>query len=69
MPRQGTIGELDMNAGAQFAIIVDGKIVSHRDLQKTALDAAHFAKEQQPNSEVAVQDLRKGTVIPVIARG
>ena len=44
--------------GANFQIIVDSKTRSYRDMQETALEAGIFLMERQPQSEVAVRDMR-----------
>jgi hypothetical protein len=54
------------NGGAQFAISVDGKPRSLRDLRDTAFEAAQYLKSLNPHSEVTVLDLQTNISTPVI---
>jgi hypothetical protein len=51
---------------AQFEITVDGKTRSFRDTKIAAIAGAEFLKTRNPNSEVAVKDLRTGETTPVL---
>jgi hypothetical protein len=53
-----------MNEGAQYAIIMDGKTKSHRDLRETAIEAAKYLKELYPHSQVEVRDLLDNSIVP-----
>jgi hypothetical protein len=53
-----------MNAGAQYAIVLDGKTKSHRDVRETAIEAAKYLKELYPQSQVEVRDLRDSSIVP-----
>jgi hypothetical protein len=55
------------DTGAQFEISVDGKR-SYRDIKAVAIASAEFLKSRNPNSNVAVKDLRTGEVTPVAFR-
>ena len=46
--------------GAQFEISVDGKPRSYRDIKAVAIASAEFLKSRNPNSNIAVKDLRTG---------
>jgi hypothetical protein len=48
------------NPGANFQIVVDGNVRSHRDAAETALEAGIFLKERQPQSEIVVRDMTNG---------
>jgi hypothetical protein len=48
------------DTAAQFQIVVDGNIRSHRDAMDTALEAGVFLKERHPQSEIVVRDLKSG---------
>ena len=54
--------------GAQFEILVDGKPRSYRDIKAVAIASAEFLKSRNPNSNIAVKDLRTGEVTPVAFR-
>jgi hypothetical protein len=54
--------------GAQFEISVDGKPRSYRDIKVVAIVSAEFLKSRNPNSNIAVKDLRTGEVTPVAFR-
>jgi electron transfer flavoprotein alpha/beta subunit len=54
-----------LNPGANFEIVVDGKPRSYRDDQKIAVEAALYLKSKNPNVEVTVRDIRTGEVTPV----
>ena len=56
-----------MNDGAQYAIMLDGKTKSHRDLRETAIEAAKYLKELFPHSQVEVRDLRDNSCVPTNA--
>jgi hypothetical protein len=51
--------------GAQFEILVDGKTRSFRNTKIAAIAGAEFLKSRNPNSEVAVKDLKTGEITPV----
>ena len=55
----------DMNDGAHYAIIIDGKTKSHRDLRETAIEAAKYLKGLYPHSQVEVRDLRDNSAVPL----
>ena len=38
---------------------------THRDVRKTAFEAALYHKERLPTEEVAVRDVRDGTVVTI----
>src|SRR5262245_38695306 len=48
---------LQMNKGARWEIIVDGKPRSYRDCKETALEGARFLKGRNPTQQVLVRDL------------
>jgi hypothetical protein len=48
--------------GAQFEILVDGKPRTYRDVKRVAIESAEYLKSRNPNSEVAVKDLKSGEV-------
>jgi hypothetical protein len=54
--------------GTQFAILVDGKPRSYRDIKAVAIASAEFLKSRNPHSEVAVKDLQSGEVT-LVTRG
>ena len=54
--------------GAQFEITIDGKPRSYRDIKAVAIASAEFLKSRNPNSNIAVKDLRTGEVTPVAFR-
>ena len=54
--------------GAQFEISVDGKPRSYHDIKDIAIEPAEFLKAKNPNSNIAVKDLRSGEVTPVAFR-
>jgi hypothetical protein len=47
---------------------VDGKPRSYREIKAVAFESAEFLKAKNPNSNVAVKDLRTGEVTPVAFR-
>jgi hypothetical protein len=47
---------------------VDGKPRSCRDIKAVAIASAEFLKSRNPNSNIAVKDLRTGEVTPVAFR-
>jgi hypothetical protein len=47
---------------------VDGKPRSSRDIKAVAIASAEFLKSRNPNSNIAVKDLRTGEVTPVAFR-
>jgi hypothetical protein len=53
-------------SGAQFEILVDGKPRSYRDIKTVAIASAEFLKSKNPNSEVAVKNLKTGEIAPVL---
>jgi hypothetical protein len=53
---------VQIDIGACFEIIVDGKPRSMRDLKETAIDAGKYLKHMQPHSEVSVRDMRDNSV-------
>jgi hypothetical protein len=55
-------------SGAQFEISVDGNPRSYRDIKTVAIASAEFLKSRNPNSNIAVKDLRTGEVTPVAFR-
>jgi hypothetical protein len=48
--------------GAIFEILVDGKPRTYRDIKHIAIESAEYLKSRNPNSEVAVKDLKSGEV-------
>ena len=54
--------------GAPFEISVDGKPRSYRDIKAVAIASAEFLKSRNPNSNIAVKDLRTGEGTPVAFR-
>jgi hypothetical protein len=46
--------------------LVDGKPRSYRDIKAVAIASAEFLKAKNPNSNVAVKDLRTGEVTSVV---
>ena len=55
-------------SGAQFEILVDGKPRSYHDIKDVAIESSEFLKAKNPNSNIAVKDLRSGEVTPVAFR-
>jgi hypothetical protein len=53
------------DTGANFQIIVDGRTRSSRDTRDSALEAALFLKERQPQSEVLVRDVQNDIQIMI----
>jgi hypothetical protein len=53
---------------APLEILVDGKPRSYRDIKAVAIASAEFLKSRNPNSNIAVKDLRTGEVTPVAFR-
>jgi hypothetical protein len=51
--------------GAHFEISIDGKPRSYRDRKSVAIEAAEHLKRKNPNSEIAVRDLRTGAATEV----
>ncbi len=49
--------------GTQFEIKVDGIVRSHRDVRDTAIEAARFLQQRNPNAKIVITDLRDGSVI------
>jgi len=47
--------------GAQFEIKVDGVVRSHRDFRETAIEAARFLQQRNPNAKIVITDLRDGS--------
>jgi hypothetical protein len=54
-----------VNPGANFEIVVNGKPRTNRDDQNIAVEAAQYLKSKNPNVEVAVRDIRTGEVTPI----
>jgi hypothetical protein len=54
-----------VNPGANFEIIVDGKPRSYRDDLDIAVEAAKYLKSKNPTVQVAVRDIRNNVVTPV----
>jgi hypothetical protein len=54
--------------GAQFEISVDGKPRSYHDIKDIAIEFAEFLKAKNPNSNIAVKDLRSGEVMLISRR-
>ena len=49
---------MEKDTGAQFETLVDGKPRSYRDIKAVAIASAEFLKSRNPNSNIAVKDLR-----------
>ena len=59
------IGFLTREAsGTDFEIKVDGVPRSYRDVRETAIEAARFLQQRNPNARIAVADLRDGSTVP-----
>ena len=54
--------------GAQFEISVDGKPRSYHDIKDVAIESSEFLKAKNPNSNIAVKDLRSGEVMLISRR-
>ena len=52
--------------GAQFEITIDGKTRSFRDTKVAVIAGAEFLKSRNPNSDVAVKNLKTGEITPVL---
>jgi len=48
---------------AQFKIKVDGVVRSHRDVRDTAIEAARFLQQRNPNAKVTITDVRDGSSV------
>jgi hypothetical protein len=55
--------------GAQFEIRVDGLVRTHRDVRDSAIEAARFLKQRNPNAKVTITDLRDGSAVARIGWG
>jgi hypothetical protein len=57
----------ESSEGAKFEVLLDGKPQIYRITMLTAMGAAHFLRNQNPYSKIAVRDLQTGelTVVPV----
>ncbi len=49
--------------GAMFEIKVDGVVRSYRDVRDTAIEAARFLQQRNPNAKITVTDLRDGASV------
>jgi hypothetical protein len=49
--------------GAHFEIAVDGIVRTHRDLRDTAIEAARFLQQRNPNARIVITDLRDGSPV------
>ncbi len=49
--------------GAHFEIKVDGIVRTHRDVRDTAIEAARFLQQRNPNAKIVITDLRDGSTI------
>ncbi len=52
------------NPGAPFEIKVDGATRSYRDVRETAIEAARFLQQRNPNAKISITDLRNGSAVP-----
>ena len=50
--------------GVHYEIKVDGVVRSHRDVRDTAIEAARFLKQRNPNAKITITDVRDGSVVP-----
>ncbi len=50
--------------GAHYEIKVDGVVRTHRDGRETAIEAARFLQQRNPNAKITVTDLRDGSAVP-----
>jgi hypothetical protein len=63
--RSHTQRRINRNDGAQFEILVDGKLQSYSDFKEVAIASAELIKSHSPLSEVAVRDMKTGEITPV----
>jgi hypothetical protein len=52
------------SSGADFEIMVDGAIRTHRDVRDTAIEAARFLQQRNPSAKIVVTDLHNGSAVP-----
>ena len=52
------------HGGAQFEIKIDGVVRTHCVFRESAIVAARFLQQQNPDAQILVADLRDGSEVP-----